>query len=106
MNVLLGFLLEAVFVLFPMTCMAAVLYDISLNGMHSVFSTLGLGILSTWAAFGIMVFGIGKLDDLIDKYRQLRRRRASQPCSRLQNTVYFPPRRAEFRRIAKTIIMR
>ncbi|MCS4089379.1 hypothetical protein [Rhizobium sp. BK176] len=61
-NIFMGFVIEAIFIAFPMTCMAVVLYDISLRGMHSVFSIIGCCILSVWAVFRAVTFCMGKFD--------------------------------------------
>jgi hypothetical protein len=61
-NMFMGFVVEAIFITFPMTCMAVVLYDISLRGMHSVFSIIGCCILSVWAVFRAVTFCLGKFD--------------------------------------------
>lgn len=61
-NLFMGFVIEAIFIAFPMSCMAVVLYDISLNGMHSIFSMIGFCILSVWAVFRAVTFCMGKFD--------------------------------------------
>ncbi|MCV9964951.1 hypothetical protein OIU34_23945 [Pararhizobium sp. BT-229] len=78
-NVFAGLLVEAIFVFFPMACMAVVLYDISLNGMHSVFAVIGVGIVSTWAVFRSVTFCMGKYDGLIDRLHERRRARRHAP---------------------------
>jgi hypothetical protein len=78
-NVFLGFMVEAIFIFFPMACMAVVLYDISLNGMHSVFAVIGVGILSTWAVFRGVTFCMGKYDGLVDRLYERRRAKRSTP---------------------------
>ena len=77
-NVFLGFMVEVIFIFFPMACMAVVLYDISLNGMHSVFALIGAGIVSTWAVFRAVTFCMGKFDSLIDRLHERRARRSAR----------------------------
>lgn len=74
-GVFLGLLVEAIFIFFPMACMAVVLYDISLNGMHSVFAMIGVGILSTLAIFRAVTFCMGKFDAVVDRFYERRRRK-------------------------------
>lgn len=77
-GVFLGFLVEAIFIFFPMACMAVALYDISLNGMHSVFAMIGVGILSTWAVFRVVTFCMGKFDAVVDRLYERRRRKTAR----------------------------
>lgn len=74
-GVCLGLFVEAIFMFFPMACMGVVLYDISLNGMHSVFAMIGVGILSTWAIFRAVTFFMGKFDAVMDRLYERRRRK-------------------------------
>lgn len=77
-GVCLGLFIEAIFIFFPMTCMAVVLYDISLNGMRSVFAMIGVGAFCTWAIFRAVTFGMGKFDAVVDRFYERRRRKSLQ----------------------------
>lgn len=71
-NSFLGFMLEALFVLFPMGCMAVVLYDITINRFHSVFAVIGLLAALIWIVFRAVALGMSKYDALVERLYQRR----------------------------------
>ncbi|MBY3151342.1 hypothetical protein HFO56_02935 [Rhizobium laguerreae] len=75
LNLLMGLAIEAIFIAVPMTCMAVVLYDISLNGMHSVFSIIGCCIFGVWAVFRAVTFCMGKFDSWYEGFYARRKAR-------------------------------
>jgi hypothetical protein len=77
-NLFMGFVIEALFIGFPMTCMAVVLYDISLNGMHSVFSIIGSCILGVWAVFRAVTFCMNKFEGWFEDRFARRKARAGK----------------------------
>jgi hypothetical protein len=72
-NMALGFVVEAIFIAIPMSCLGVVLYDISLRGMHSVFAIIAVALVSIWATFRAATLSMGKLDSWYED-RILRRK--------------------------------
>jgi hypothetical protein len=77
-NLFMGFVIESIFIGFPMACIAVVLYDISLNGMRSVFSIIGCCILAVWAVFRAVTFCMGRFDSWYEDFYARRKARAGK----------------------------
>lgn len=65
-------LVQGLFLAFPLGCMAVVAVDLWLNGFHSVFLHIGVGIFALFATLRLFATALSILDEIVWSTRPFR----------------------------------
>jgi hypothetical protein len=71
----LGIALEIMVMAIPAACLGVVVYDISLNGMHSMFAIGGIVVAGSYATIKAVMFCFNKYDAFIERRIEASKRR-------------------------------